>query len=256
MRKRLLNRLISQKQLPYIGEFKETLAQAVFWGSIVNWIMVAGTFYYTTLRHVFPEYTIGWFILTGVLGIIVIFIIEYKYIVPSIWIFRNKQMKFNDTITNQGITVAVSGGFDPIHSGHIVHIEEAAKLGRVLVILTRDDQLIEKDRLAGNVKRRKPIPYQVRKATLEWGLGNRGAVVSNIDDDITSCESLRKYKPDIYAKGGNTWDIENLPEKEICEELGIEVVFGVGGRDKLYSSSQIMQGVNNDKRIDNTITNT
>ena len=96
------------------------------------------------------------------------------------------------------VTVAVSGGFDPIHPGHIAYIEEAKKLGYLLIILTRDDQLIEKDRLAGKVKNRLPIPYDVRKATLEWGLKDKGEVVMNIDKDITSCMSLRRYHPDIF----------------------------------------------------------
>lgn len=140
-------------------------------------------------------------------------------------------------------TVVISGGFDPIHPGHIAYIEEAMKLGdRLIIILTRDDQLIEKDKLMGNIKGRLPIPYKVRKANLEWGLKGRGKVVENIDKDITSCKSLRKYHPDIFAKGGDSWDIDNLPEKEVCDELGIRVVFGVGGHNKPYSSSQLGRG--------------
>lgn len=142
--------------------------------------------------------------------------------------------------------VAVSGGFDPIHPGHIAYIREALKLGDyLLVILTRDDQLIEKDRLAGNVKKRSPIPFEVRKAVIEWGLKGRGKVVENIDKDITSCESLRLYHPDIFAKGGNTWDLENLPEKDVCRELGIKIVFGVGGYDKSFTSSKLGTGYGN-----------
>lgn len=142
------------------------------------------------------------------------------------------------------ITVAVSGGFDPLHPGHLTYIEEALKLGDyLLVILTRDEQLIEKDRMAGNVKNRKPIPYEVRKAVLEWGLGSNGEVVPNIDKDITSCKSIRRYHPDIFAKGGDSWDLDNLPEKSVCDELGIEIVFGVGGYDKPYSSSNLGVGV-------------
>jgi len=139
--------------------------------------------------------------------------------------------------------VAISGGFDPIHPGHIAYIEAAKKLGDyLLVILTRDEQLIKKDRLAGNVKNRVPIPYNVRKATIEWGLKGKGHVVENIDKDITTCESLKKYRPNIFAKGGDSWDADNLPEKSVCDELGIEIVFGVGGYDKPYSSSSLGVG--------------
>ncbi|MGA2669959.1 MAG: adenylyltransferase/cytidyltransferase family protein [Dehalococcoidia bacterium] len=127
--------------------------------------------------------------------------------------------------------VAIAGGFDPIHPGHIKHIEETLKLGEIIIILARDDQLIKK-------KGKCVIPYQARKQILEWGLRGRGQVVENIDTDITCKSSLRLYKPDIFAKGGDTWDINNLPEKEVCGELGIKIMFGVGGYDKPYSSSK------------------
>ncbi len=127
--------------------------------------------------------------------------------------------------------VAVSGGFDPIHPGHIKYIEEALKLGEeLIVILTRDDQLIRK-------KGKCSMPYQARKEILEWGLKGRGKVVVNVDSDITSCSSLKYYKPDVFAKGGDSWNIKTLPEKQVCEELGINVVFGIGGYGKSYSSS-------------------
>lgn len=128
--------------------------------------------------------------------------------------------------------VAISGGFDPIHTGHIKYIECALKLGdKIIVILSRDDQLIMK-------KGKVSVPYEVRKAVLEWGLKGRGCVVENIDKDYTSKESIAYYKPDIFAKGGDTWALSNLPEKQVCDKLGIKIVFGVGGYDKLYSSSK------------------
>jgi len=149
---------------------------------------------------------------------------------------------------NEMKIVAVSGGFDPPHPGHIDYIEEAITLGdKLIVILTRDDQLLEKDRQSEFPKNRKPLLYEVRKAILEWGLKGRGKVVENIDKDITVQESLRKYKPDIFAKGGDSWNSGNLPEQKICEELGIEIVFGVGGFNKPYSSSKLMRGKLNKK---------
>ncbi len=129
--------------------------------------------------------------------------------------------------------VAVSGGYDPLHPGHICNIEEALTLGdRLLVILTRDDQLLQK-------KGYYVLPYYVRKYVLDWGLQGRGEVVSNIDQDISCRESLRYYRPDIFAKGGRTWDLENLPESPTCEQLGIQIIFGVGGYDLPFSSSRL-----------------
>ena len=131
--------------------------------------------------------------------------------------------------------VAISGGFDILHPGHTRHIKEALKLGSYLiVILTRDDQLIAKKGFC-------IMSYEERKEVVEAVLNGRGAVVENIDRDITSVESLRYYHPDIFAKGGDTWDKENLPEAEICDELGIKVVFGVGGFYKIQSSSKLAE---------------
>jgi glycerol-3-phosphate cytidylyltransferase-like family protein len=103
------------------------------------------------------------------------------------------------------------------------------------VILTRDDQLSQ--------KKGKPfMTYAERKEVLEAIVGDRGVVVPNVDTDITSVESIRKYRPDCFAKGGDTWDLDNLPEAKVCTELGIEVVFGVGGFDKVQSSSWLIKG--------------
>jgi bifunctional ADP-heptose synthase (sugar kinase/adenylyltransferase) len=55
-------------------------------------------------------------------------------------------------------------------------------------------------------------------------------------------EALRLYKPDVFAKGGDSWDEKNLPEYNVCKELGIKIVFGVGGFDKLNSSSKLIAG--------------
>ena len=92
MPRRLRSYLGRQKLIPWVGEFKETLAQAMFWASIINFLMVAGTFYFTTLRHIAPWFKLWMFIVFGAVGIVVIFVVEFKYVVPSIWAFRGRQM--------------------------------------------------------------------------------------------------------------------------------------------------------------------
>ena len=133
--------------------------------------------------------------------------------------------------------VAISGGLDILHPGHTRHIKEALRLGNhLIVILTRDDQLIAK-------KGFYIMNYEERKEIVEAVLSGQGEVVKNIDKDITSVESLRYYHPDIFAKGGDTWDKDNLPETKVCEELGIKVVFGVGGFNKVQSSSELAERI-------------
>ena len=132
-------------------------------------------------------------------------------------------------------TVAISGGFDPVHIGHLSYIKEAMKLGdNLIIILSRDSQLTAKKGYCF-------MPFEERKAILEAIIDNKGTVVENIDIDITSCLSLRYYEPDIFAKGGDTWDSDNLPEQALCKELGIKVVFGIGSFDKAQSSSKLVE---------------
>lgn len=252
----MFKKYLKPRRVKYLGELLDSFFTSLPFFSIYSSLSVT-IILYAQIKdwlHVWLPWVNLWvFLLVVGFALTIIVLLAYKYIVPSIWGVRSQRMyhleeKLDVIIEGigkkpskgEGITIAVSGGFDPIHPGHIAYINEALKLGtHLLVILTRDEQLIEKDRIAGNKKNRSPIPYIVRKATLEWGLGDKGKVVENVDKDITSCESLRKYHPDIFAKGGDSWNLDNLPEKSVCDGLGIEIVFGVGGYDKPYSSSNL-----------------
>ncbi len=131
-------------------------------------------------------------------------------------------------------TVAVSGGFDPLHIGHVRHINEARKLGdKLIVILTRDDQLIKKKGYVFMV-------YDARKEIMENVVGV-DVVVKNVDENITSNESLEYYKPDIFAKGGDRTP-DNMPSEEIkvCELIKCKIAYDVGGA-KIESSSLLVE---------------
>lgn len=133
------------------------------------------------------------------------------------------------------IIVATGGGFDPIHEGHIRLLKEAKKLGtKLVVILMSDEQLIRK-------KGKTFYPSeQERKEILES--------IKYVDDVIidygrfTTCEnSLRLIRPNIYAKGGDRTAVNTAKcESDICKELGIKIVYGVGG-DKVQSSSWLIE---------------
>ena len=132
--------------------------------------------------------------------------------------------------------VAISGGFDPIHSGHIDYIREARKFGKLLVILNTDKWLIEKK---GNYF----MDYETRKYILE-NIKGIWKVVPQIDEDMSVSKSLEYYKPDIFAKGGDRGP-DNIPEYETCKQLGIEMKFNVGKDpvkgSKYQSSSWILE---------------
>jgi len=126
------------------------------------------------------------------------------------------------------VVVVTSGYFDPLHIGHLRLLEEAKKLGDYLCVIVNNDQ-------QAKLKKGKPfMPEKERLAIIE-ALKPVDDVFLSIDTDKTIRETLRAIKPQIFAKGGDS-TIDNVPELDICKELGIEVVFGVGG-EKIQSSS-------------------
>ena len=133
--------------------------------------------------------------------------------------------------------IVVSGGFDPLHSGHIAYFKSAKKLGeRLIVALNSDEWLINK-------KGRFFMPFKERKIIVE-NLSSVDSVIDFQDDDIGSAiNALVKIKemyPDdeiAFANGGDR-NKENIPEMTVS---GIEFLFSVGGDDKKNSSSWILK---------------
>jgi D-beta-D-heptose 7-phosphate kinase/D-beta-D-heptose 1-phosphate adenosyltransferase len=127
--------------------------------------------------------------------------------------------------------ICVSGGMDIPHSGHIAMINEAAKYGKVIVILNSDDWLIRKK---GYVV----MPWKER-ANLLKNLKNVVDVVPVNDLDGTVCEALQRIRPDYFANGGDR-KTDNTPEIKLCNDLGIKLLFNIGG-EKTQSSSWMFQ---------------
>ena len=127
-------------------------------------------------------------------------------------------------------TVAVSGGFDPIHVGHVRMIREAAEHGDVIVIANSDEWLLRKK---GYVF----MPWKERAEIIQSFKGVT-AVFQADDDDDTVTESLLRLKPDIFANGGDRKQ-QNTPEMKVCDDIGIEMLWNVGG-EKIQSSSELV----------------
>ena len=133
--------------------------------------------------------------------------------------------------------VIVSGGFDPIHSGHIAYLKSAKELGdKLIVALNSDEWLVNK-------KSKFFMPFIERKAIIE-SIGFVDEVIDFKDDEAGSCiNALEKAKlmfPNdklFFANGGDRND-KNIPEMSVG---GIEFVFSVGGEDKKNSSSWILK---------------
>ena len=131
--------------------------------------------------------------------------------------------------------VLASGFFDPPHRGHIAYLKEAKKLGDWLVVtIHRDECCVKKKGYCF-------MPLEDRIAVIEAIKYVDEVVVCSESCDLTTCDILRSVKPKIFAKGGDRTP-ENMPcsEVEVCEKLGIKVVYGVGG-GKVQSSSWIVK---------------
>ncbi|MFA6358843.1 MAG: adenylyltransferase/cytidyltransferase family protein [Candidatus Omnitrophota bacterium] len=131
------------------------------------------------------------------------------------------------------VKVAIAGGFDPIHAGHIDHIRKASLLGDYLVVIVaRDIQLIKK----------KGYCFLPLAERLEIVRAIKGVneVVVNIDKDLGCAATLELIKPDIFAKGGDRI-VGNIPyaEVDICNKINCRLVYGVG--DSLNSSQAIVE---------------
>jgi cytidyltransferase-like protein len=131
--------------------------------------------------------------------------------------------------------VVVSGGFDPLHSGHLDMIDAAREIGRVIVALNSDDWLVRK-------KGKAFMPFQERARILK-ALRNVMAVISFDDSDDSARDALKQAKelfPNsqiCFANGGDR-DATNIPEMDVKDVL---FLFGVGGESKANSSSWILE---------------
>lgn len=131
----------------------------------------------------------------------------------------------------------ISGGFDPVHKGHVRLIKEAASQhGFVICILNSDEWLVRK-------KGRAFMPWEDRKEILEH-MHYVAQVVPVDDADGTVCAGLKAIfaqYPGIrltFCNGGDRVG-ENVPEVSLCNELGIHLAFNVGG-GKVESSSRLI----------------
>ena len=137
---------------------------------------------------------------------------------------------------NRAECIVVSGGFDPIHVGHLRMFKEASELApKLIVIVNNDNFLIEKK---GYIF----MPIAERMEIIE-GFGAVDMVVESVDKDLTVCETLqwlaKKENVIIFANGGDRNNTDAIPEADVCRENKIAMKFNVGG-GKIQSSSSLV----------------
>jgi D-beta-D-heptose 7-phosphate kinase/D-beta-D-heptose 1-phosphate adenosyltransferase len=133
--------------------------------------------------------------------------------------------------------ILTSGGFDPIHPGHISCIQDSAKVAdhkSFLVVVVNGKEFLQRK------KGRAFMPLKVRSQIVSALRGVDIVVPFNPSEpgDMTVCEPLRMIRPDIFTKGGDR-DVTNIPEADVCNKHNISIVSGVGD-DKHWSSSDFL----------------
>jgi len=133
--------------------------------------------------------------------------------------------------------VVVSGGFDPVHKGHLRMFKNAKSLGdKLIVVLNNDDFLLRKKGFIF-------MGQEERKEIIE-GFECVDEVVISIDKDLTVCKTLEhlseENKVNIFANGGDRRDTSDIPESKVCKEYDIQMIFNIGG-DKVQSSSDLVK---------------
>ena len=134
--------------------------------------------------------------------------------------------------------VLITGGFDPVHSGHISYLQAARELGDILVVGVNSDAWLTRK------KGRSFMPL-IERCAIVRALAGVDYVIDFDDSDGSACNAIRmvrkSYPQDeiIFANGGDRTD-QNIPEMDI-DDTNVKFVFGIGGFDKTNSSSWILE---------------
>jgi cytidyltransferase-like protein len=128
------------------------------------------------------------------------------------------------------VVVVASGYCSPLHSGHVEYLEMSKALGDYLIVVINNDR--QEKMKKGSVFIECAERMRVVKA-----LRCVDMVVEAVDRDRSIAKTLAILRPNIFTNGGDQFNGE-IPEREICERLGIKMIDGLG--DKKQSSSEII----------------
>lgn len=127
----------------------------------------------------------------------------------------------------------ISGGFDPVHKGHVQYILAAAKLTPCLVAVVNGDSFLMRK------KGYKFMDSDERAFIVDNIKGVDYTVIFNSEHDTVD-EIIEFLEPTCFIKGGDRNAKENIPEWDTCEKVGCEIITGAGG-DKAQSSSDLVK---------------
>ncbi|MEK7546567.1 MAG: adenylyltransferase/cytidyltransferase family protein [Patescibacteria group bacterium] len=151
---------------------------------------------------------------------------------------KNKtKQKIRAKKKNGKVIVAVSGGFDPIHVGHIRLFQNAKRFGDKLVVILNNDNWLRKKK--GFIF----MPQDERREVIKAIDGVDGVFLTKHPknpSDMSVCAELLEIKPHIFANGGDR-SKDNIPEVEICRSIGCKMIFNIGQGGKVQSSSWLLR---------------
>ncbi len=133
-----------------------------------------------------------------------------------------------------GRIVCTSGGYDPVHPGHLSCIQESRHYGDTVVVIVNGDTFLK------NKKGKPFMDLQTRMDILSFVNGVDYIIPFEIENDQTVIEALKQIRPHVFTKGGDRIDETSIPEWNTCVEHNIKVISGVG-YDKLWSSSDFLK---------------
>ena len=144
--------------------------------------------------------------------------------------------------------IIVSGGFDPVHKGHIRMFREAANLGHQVIIGLNSDEWLTR-------KKGKPFMKWNERAEILESCKFVTQVLSMDDSDDTASDIIRQvanlYKNqnmNIYFANGGDRKKGNVPELDVCKDLNVVMLWGIGG-GKIQSSSWLINGEKNNVEL-------
>ena len=148
--------------------------------------------------------------------------------------------------SNQRPIYMTSGGFDPLHIGHVRCIKATAARaqnkdihpwqmkGIVVVVVNADSFLQRKKGYAF-------MPLEERMEIIDAIDGVDYVVSWETDGDQTVCGAIEILKPTYFTKGGDRFDASTIPEWDICQKINCEIITGVGAGGKVQSSSELVE---------------
>lgn len=135
--------------------------------------------------------------------------------------------------------VAASGYFIFLHPGHIDYLNSSKKLGDILVVIINNDEQCK-------LKYGRVLIPQEQRQNIIKNLKCVDLTLISIDEDLSVSKTLEKVCPDIFTNGGDRSGHdtpEAIKEKEVCDKIGCKILFGIGGYDKIYSSSDLLRSL-------------